>query len=105
MTCRPLLLLLPAAVVVALTLTGCASVPKIEVPREVAVPTPIACVGPADVPQRPATRTDDELLALDDYRALHALWAAYGRLRAYAGELEIIAQRCSRLPATDARPP
>lgn len=105
MTCRPLLLLLPAAVVVALTLTGCSSVPTIKVPREIAVPTPVPCVGPADVPKRPSLRADDEILALDDYRALHALWATLGRLRAYAGELEIVAQRCSLLPASEPRPP
>jgi hypothetical protein len=97
MTCRPLLLLLPAAVVVALTLTGCSSVPRIEVPREVAVPVPVACVGTADVPRRPALRTDDEILGLDDYRSVHALWAAYGRLQAYVAELEIIARRCSEI--------
>lgn len=93
-------LLLPLVGVV-LVLTACSSIPEVRVPREIPVPTPVPCISPEDVPQRPALRSDDELLALDDYRFVHALWAAYARLQGYAGALEAIARGCSRIPAAE----
>lgn len=82
--------------VTVLALSGCQSLP--EVPRETRVPTPVPCIAPADVPQRPALRTQAELLSLDSHRRTHAAWSDLTRLRAYVGELEAVVHGCSRIP-------
>jgi len=85
-----------------LILGGCSGLPELQIPKEVAVPTPVPCVSPATRPKRPALRTEAELLALDPYRRTHAAWADLKRYEAYAAELEAVVEGCSRIPA--ARP-
>lgn len=92
------ILVLGGGLAAALALAGCGGLGRVEIPKEVPVPTPVSCIRPEDVPARPVVRTDAELLELDTYRFTHALWAAYQRFKAYAGELEPIAQGCSRIP-------
>ena len=92
-------LLLPVAAVAALALaSGCSTVPEIRVPERVNVQVPVPCVDAAARPQRPATRTESDLLAMDTYRRTLAAWADLTSLRAYAGELEAVVEGCSRLP-------
>lgn len=85
-------------ILVALLLAGCASSP-IEVPKEVKVQVPVPCVDPAKRPQRPALRTQDELMALDTHRRTHAAWAELKRYEAYTRELEAVVEGCSRIQA------
>ena len=87
-----------AAAAVALVLSGCSTLSGLEIPREAKVPTPVPCIAQADVPQRPALRTAEDLMALDPYRRTHALWAAYARLWGYAGELAAVVEGCSKIP-------
>ena len=98
----------PLAVIALITLalaSGCASIPEIKVPDTVQVPVPVPCVAPAGRPQRPATRTEDDLMAMDTYRRTLAAWADLTRLRAYAGELEAVVEGCARIPTTTGGPP
>lgn len=93
--------LLMAIALVALALAaGCASSPTVDVPKTVNVQVPVPCIDPADVPQRPALRTEDDLMAMDTYRRTLAAWSDLTRLRGYAAELEAVVQGCSRIPNT-----
>jgi len=70
-------------------LSGCAG---IEVPKEVRVPVPIACID--RVPVKPSLMSDEELLALDDYGLVIAL-ARDRRLRqGYEATLETVIEGC-----------
>lgn len=91
------LLLLCVAVLAAALATGCSTVPEIAVPEKVLVQVPVPCVHPDSRPQRPATRTEDDLLNMDTYGRTLATWSDLARLRAYAGELEAVVEGCSRL--------
>ena len=82
---------------VALSLAGCAA-QTITVPKEVKVQVPVACVDPAARPQRPALRTEAELLALDRYRRTLAAWSDLKAYEAYSAELEAVVEGCSRVP-------
>lgn len=90
---------------VALALaSGCATLSEVQVPEQVKVQVPVACIEPGKRPQRPALRDDDELLAMDEYRRTLATWAERLRLKAYADEAEAVIEGCSRIPA-GSRPP
>lgn len=94
MTARILLLLFLTAA--ALALASCADAP-LEVPKEVKVPVPVACV-PADKrPQAPVLRTEADLMAMDRYRRTIAAWSDKIKLEAYAAELAAIVEACSRI--------
>jgi type IV pilus biogenesis protein CpaD/CtpE len=95
MVVRFLLLAVLAAAVTA-SLSGCAT--SIDVPREVKVPTPVACIDQAKVPAKPAVRSESDLAAMDRYRRTLASWADRLKLVAYAAELEAIVEGCSRIP-------
>lgn len=97
-------LLLLAALVALAPASGCTTIPEIAVPERVAVQVPVPCVDAATSPQRPATRSEDDLLAMDRYRRTLAVWSELARLRAYAGELEAVVEGCSRIPAARAPP-
>lgn len=77
-------------------LPGCAST---SVPRDVAVAVPVACIAPADRPERPAFLSDGDILVLDSYRATWALWGERLEMLGHIGRLEAIVEGCSRLPA------
>lgn len=81
-----------------LLLAGCASAPQVEIPKEVRVPVPVACIAPQDRPQRPPLRSDAELLALDTYRRTWAVWSDRLARQAYEAELEVVVEQCSRIP-------
>ena len=98
MIARTTLLLVAAAAALALA-SGCSSTPEIAVPERVLVQVPVPCVQPDSRPQRPATRTEDDLLRMDTYGRTLAAWSDLARLRAYAGELEAVVEGCSRIPA------
>lgn len=87
-----------AIVALVALLTGCAS-PGIEIPREVRVQVPVACVAPEDRPTRPALLSDGDILLLDSYRAVYALWGDRLERDAYERKLEAIVEGCSRIPA------
>lgn len=98
-------LLLRAGAIIAVALAaGCASLPSVNVPREVKVPVPVACVEPAHRPQRPALRTPEDLMLLDRYARTIATWSSYERALGYVAELEAVVEGCSRIPAVS-RPP
>lgn len=94
---RAILLLLFAFLVV-LPLASCETVQTVEVPKEVKVPVPVACIDPKDVPERPQLRTEADLMAMDTYRRTLAAWQDLKRWEAYGAQLEVIAQSCSRIP-------
>lgn len=96
---RELLLLLVAAVALALA-AGCNSIPEVEVPKEVLVPTPIACVDPAKRPKAPELRSEADLMAMDRYRRTLAAWQDLKKHEVYMAELEAIVEGCSRIPVT-----
>ena len=84
------------AAILALALAGCAA-QTVTVPREVKVEVPVACV--QERPQRPALRSEAELLALDRYRRTLAAWSDLKAYEAWAAELEAVVEGCSRIPA------
>lgn len=86
------------SLVCSATLTGCAG-SGVTIPREVLVQVPVACIAPADRPERPALLTDAEILALDTYRATWALWGDRLERQAYESRLEAVVEGCSRIPA------
>lgn len=86
-----------ATLIVIGALAGCANLrPE---PRDVAVQVPVACVSPADRPERPTFLSDGDLLVLDTYRATWALWGERLTAQGYIGKLEAIVEGCSRIPA------
>lgn len=88
------LALIPGLMVMA-SIVGCADPLKIPQTVNVAVPTP--CIAPQDKPQRPALLSDAELLALDTYRAVWALWGDRIERQGYELTLEAIVDGCSRI--------
>lgn len=90
-------LLLLAVLVACAFLAACAR-SSIEVPKEVHVPTPVACVDPAQRPQRPDVRTEADLMLMDRGRRTLAIWADWLRLQIYQAELEAVVEACSRIP-------
>lgn len=76
---------------------GCAN--QLKIPETVNVAVPVACIAPADKPERPQLLTDGELLALDTYRATWALWGDRLEREAYEQKLSAIVEGCSQIPA------
>ena len=93
-----LLLLVWALVACAVPLASCSSRHELQVPKEIKVPTPVACVDAAKRPQKPALRTEDDLLAMDRYRRTLAAWSDLKKQEAYLAELEAVVEGCSRIP-------
>lgn len=83
--------------ILTLTLAGCAS--TVKIPEEVKVPVPVPCVDAQDVPAPPPLHTEADLLAMDPYRRTVALWVDYVQLLVYKQKLEVITNRCSKIPA------
>ena len=79
-------LLLAAAI-----LSGCAAGPA--VPAVVKVPVPVRCL-PADVPAKPETRPEAEILAMDEYAATLTTWTERLLLKAYAAKAEAVIAGC-----------
>lgn len=98
-----LLLRAVVSVLLALGLASCSTLPSVQVPKEVKVQVPVACVDPANRPKPPAILDEDALLAMDDGTRTLRLWADHARLRAHAEALEAVVEGCSRIPAT--KPP
>lgn len=65
-----------------------AVVRTVEVPMQVSVP----CI--KQTPQRPAFRTEAEILSSTDYDASFWLWEEWEKLTAYTGQLEAILPAC-----------
>ena len=94
---------LATLILVAACAQAPARVERVPVPERVEVPIPVPCLDPRAAPQRPATPTREELLAMDRYRRTLALWGAYARLEAYATEAAVAIEGCTRPPG--AQPP
>jgi len=84
-------------VLLAAVLAGCAT--QLEIPKEVPIPVPVACVDRKDLPVPPQIHNEAELLLLDEYDRTLTLWIDYARLQAHRLKLEVIAKRCSEIPA------
>lgn len=81
-----------------LLLAGCAARPVVVSESvEVRVPVPVACI--AEMPVRPQTMPDAELLALDDYRVVVVLRRDRLLLEQYAAEAEAVMRPCLRQEA------
>lgn len=84
------------ASLVAGGLTGCAALTP---PAPVAkIPVAVSCV--AERPVSPLFRSDSEVLAMDDYRAVLALRAERLKARSYIGDLEDVVTACAQAPKT-----
>ena len=103
MTAKLNLLLLAVLVCMTALAAGCASSLPIEVPKEVKVPTPVACVDPARRPPRPQLRTEADLMLMDRGRRTLAMFADWLRLQVYTADLEAVVEGCSRIPSTAGR--
>ena len=79
---RPLLL--------CLLLTGCPSAPT--VPDKVLVPVIRSCV--TNPPTKPATRSEADILALDDYQATLIVYMERLLLKGYAEKADATQQAC-----------
>jgi hypothetical protein len=80
------------AVIAMLVLSGCAT--KVQT---IEVPVAVSCV--KERPARPEFRTDAEIVALDDYRAVYALRAERTKAAKYIGELEDVVTVCEGAPS------
>lgn len=85
------------ALIALLASSGCAST-ALDIPKEVRVPVPVACVAPKERPRQPTLLSDAELLALDGYRFTWALWGDRLERQAYQATLEAVVEGCSRIP-------
>jgi ABC-type antimicrobial peptide transport system ATPase subunit len=73
-------------------------VPTIKVPERVEVEIPVPCIPASQRPQKPALRTADELMAMDEYSRTLGAWSELEKLWGYAPALEALVEGCSRLP-------
>lgn len=73
-------------------LSACAVAPIAPPPQIVNVPVAVSCV--ASVPFRPATHTDAQLAALDDYKFTLAVFNDRRILLDYSAELEAVLSAC-----------
>lgn len=94
-----LLLRATALVAAALALASCASLPELQVPKEVKVQVPVPCVAAARRPQRPPLASDDDLMAMDRATRTLRVWSERQRALGYVGELEAVVDGCARIPA------
>lgn len=98
MTCRyrkrtgAALLVVTVCVVVLLSLSGCATT---SVPSQ--VPVAVSCV--EKHPAKPELKTEEEILRLDDYKAVLAYAAELKKRDKYIGELEDVVDVCERAPS------
>ena len=69
---------------------GCAT--QVQIPTVVKVPVPVPCLD--RLPDAPATASDADLLALDDYGLVLTLARDRASLTAAYGELRAVAQAC-----------
>jgi type IV pilus biogenesis protein CpaD/CtpE len=91
------LLLLAVPVACAALAAGCSSAPRVDVPTEVRVRVPVACVDAAERLERPPLRSRSDLIAMDRYRRTLAVWSEWLELQAYAAKLEALVEGCSRI--------
>lgn len=83
----------PCFVSIALALIGCSAAPP-RLPERVAIPVAVACLD--RIPDRPAFRSDRELLAQSDYAAVLALWLDRRLRQDYEAVIEAALQACVR---------
>lgn len=93
-----------AVLALILLLAGCTTVPEVRIPETVRVPVPVPCISHEARPQRPALRTEADLMAMDSYRRTLAAWSELLTLRAWSGELEAVVEGCARIPAARGPP-
>lgn len=93
-----LLLLVLAAGAAAL---AAACTPAVQIPEQVRVEVPVACVAVANVPPRPDVRTEADLLNMPRGLRTLAAWSDLKKTEIYAAELAALVEGCSRIP----RPP
>lgn len=88
---KPMLILSLSAL-----LSACAANEPVKLPERVNVPVPVACVDRKDVPERPALRTDGELMALDRYKRTLAMWEERRMREEYEKKQAAIIESCTR---------
>lgn len=92
-------LLLAVLVAAAAFLAGCAR-PPVQIPTEVKVEVPVACIRPEERPVRPAVRSEPDLMALGRFQRTLALFSDWLKLKAYVAELEALVEGCARIPVS-----
>lgn len=73
-----------------LLLAGCSSNPAI--PEVTKVPVVVSCV--KNAPAKPATASEREILAMDDYAGTLTVWTERLLLKAYAEKTEAVIMAC-----------
>ena len=72
-------------------ISGCAT--GHTVPAVVKVPVAVPCL-PAELPAKPETRTETEILAMDDFAATLTTWTERLELRAWAEKASALLSAC-----------
>lgn len=74
------------AILLCISLTGCAT------PPTAAIPIPVSCV--KEAPAKPATVSEAEILAMNDYAATLTTYTERLLLKAYADKAEAVISAC-----------
>lgn len=91
---RPLRAITKSALPAMLLLSGCASIPNL--PKEVLVPVPVACIASSDLPAKPDFVTDAALSVMTDGDLILSLAADRRQNQGYRAELEAVLAGCVR---------
>lgn len=79
--------------ILALTCCAAAGCASGNLPEVVKVPVPVSCLTSAP-PEKPATLSEGEILALDDYTATLTVYAERLTLKGYAEKASALLQAC-----------
>jgi hypothetical protein len=77
-------------------LSACVASDPVKLPERIEVPVSVPCVDSKDVPERPALRSDGELLSMDRYKRTLAMWEERRVREEYEKKQAAIIEACRR---------